>query len=210
MDEIDRLNCLWQVIGISRKSLLEKLGIDYNRFGQVMARKQALRAKELIQIAAEFPEYEYWILTGKELPIVKQSNPMSPEAIERRKDERFKKDRKKALESFRKSGMLSEREKKELELLTETKFSYEEIRDALWEMEHENDKGIWPPASEEQDEKMKSGRKRALEEERKIRALSKYEEEELKLLTENNFRYDEIQDRIIAMKSEDRKTKYSL
>lgn len=32
-----------------------------------MGRKQALRAKELIQIAGEFPEHEYWIRTGKEM-----------------------------------------------------------------------------------------------------------------------------------------------
>lgn len=77
MDEIDRLRLLFGVIEVSKKSVLEKLGIDYNRFAQVMGRRQALRANELIQIANEFPEYEYWLLTGKEIPEAGQVSPMT-------------------------------------------------------------------------------------------------------------------------------------
>lgn len=80
MDEIDRLKLLFGTIDSSKKAVLEKLGIDYNRFAQVMGRKQALRAKELIQIAGEFPEHEYWILTGKEMPEVGQISPMTKAA----------------------------------------------------------------------------------------------------------------------------------
>lgn len=80
MDEIDRLKLLFGVIDSSKKSVLEKLGIDYNRFAQVMGRKQALRANELIQIANEFPEHEYWILTGKEIPEAGQISPMTKAA----------------------------------------------------------------------------------------------------------------------------------
>lgn len=80
MDEIDRLRLLFGMIEVSKKSVLEKVSIDYNRFAQVMGRKQALRAKELIQIAEEFPEFEYWILTGKEMPEVGQVSPMTKAA----------------------------------------------------------------------------------------------------------------------------------
>lgn len=77
MDEIDRLRVLFSLAKCSRKSVLHKLGIDYNRFAQVMGRRQELRASELIKIAGEFPEYEYWILTGKELPAAGQHSPFS-------------------------------------------------------------------------------------------------------------------------------------
>jgi hypothetical protein len=43
----------------------------------VLRRKVALRSKELSSIAALFPEFEYWILSGKELPQAGQISPMT-------------------------------------------------------------------------------------------------------------------------------------
>src|SRR5690554_5981119 len=117
MDEIDRIRLFFTLMGIKRKPLLEKLGIDYNRFAQVMGRKQALRAKELIQIAGEFPEYEYWILSGKDMPEVEQLNPMSKIAVERREDERLRKKQIERLEDLRNHGSLHPDEEWELEEL---------------------------------------------------------------------------------------------
>ena|GEM_PF-6707100 len=50
---------LFGAIDTSKKAVLEKLG-KWSAVSQ-------LRAKELIQIAGEFPEHEYWILTGKKM-----------------------------------------------------------------------------------------------------------------------------------------------
>ncbi len=124
--------------------MLEELGIDYNRFAQVMARKQALRAKELIQIAGEFPEYEYWILTGKEMPALEHRNPMSEEDKKRREDKKWKKQRKAALESFKQTGILSRYEERELELLVEDKLSYDDLEAVIKEMKREDDKVKYP------------------------------------------------------------------
>lgn len=77
MDEIDRLNLLFGCIDKSKKAVLEEAGVDYDRFAQVLRRKVALRSKELSSIAALFPEFEYWILSGKELPQAGQISPMT-------------------------------------------------------------------------------------------------------------------------------------
>ena len=80
MDEIDRLNLLFGVIDQSKKAVLEEAGVDYDRFAQILRRKVALRAKELSSIAALFPEFEYWLLSGKELPEAGQISPMTKAA----------------------------------------------------------------------------------------------------------------------------------
>lgn len=77
MDEIDRLELLFDSVDESRKELFDRLHIDYSRFAQVLGRKVSLRARELIDIAAAFPAFEYWILTGKEIPAVGQIRPMT-------------------------------------------------------------------------------------------------------------------------------------
>lgn len=80
MDEIDRLNLLFGYIDESKKAVLADVGIDYKRFAQVLGRKVSLRATEIIKIAGRFPEFEYWILTGKEMPEVGQISPMTQAA----------------------------------------------------------------------------------------------------------------------------------
>jgi hypothetical protein len=80
MDEIDRLNLLFGNIKQSKKLVLKNAGVNYDRFAQVMGRKVELRAKELTAIAGQFPEFEYWILTGKELPEKGWISPMTKAA----------------------------------------------------------------------------------------------------------------------------------
>lgn len=83
MDEIDRLDLLFKFTDRSKKSVLEEAGVSYARFADVQRRKVALRASELTAIASCFPEYQYWLVFGEELPEAGQISPMTKEARER-------------------------------------------------------------------------------------------------------------------------------
>lgn len=57
--------------------------MSYARFADVERRKVALRTSELTAIASCFPEYQYWLVFGEELPEAGQISPMTKEAKER-------------------------------------------------------------------------------------------------------------------------------
>lgn len=77
MDLQNRIKELEKSEGLTREELALKAGLKYTRLRNVVGGQTLPRIEDLQAIAKVFPEYEYWIYTGKELPDCGQISPLS-------------------------------------------------------------------------------------------------------------------------------------
>lgn len=73
---VDRFILLIEIEGIKMPWLEERTGIDAKRWHTIKQRK-IMRTSELDAITELWPEYSYWLATGKELPEAGQISPMT-------------------------------------------------------------------------------------------------------------------------------------
>jgi transcriptional regulator with XRE-family HTH domain len=80
MDLKDRIKEIEKVEGLTREELARKIDITYTRLRNLVGGQTKFRMEDLEAISAIYPEYEYWIYTGKELPAGGQISPMTKAA----------------------------------------------------------------------------------------------------------------------------------
>jgi transcriptional regulator with XRE-family HTH domain len=80
MDLKDRIKEIEKTQDLTREELARKMGITYTRLRNLVGGQTKFRMEDLEAISALFPEYEYWIYTGKELPESGQISPMTKNA----------------------------------------------------------------------------------------------------------------------------------
>jgi len=72
-----RIKQLREALKITRDDFCLKLGFKSSQIGNIENNKQQTPAWILEKIAEEYPEYGYWLATGKEIPEVGQISPMT-------------------------------------------------------------------------------------------------------------------------------------
>lgn len=80
MGYIERIKAIEHAENLSREELAMRCGMKYTRLRNVVGGQAEIRASDLAQIAAAFPEYEVWLFTGKEYPNEGQISPMTKSA----------------------------------------------------------------------------------------------------------------------------------
>jgi hypothetical protein len=83
MDIRDRLNKLIDHKGITPTELVEKTGIDRMKWANLKRLRVRAQQEHIEAIVDLWPEYAYWITTGKTLP---EAGQISPELEETRKN----------------------------------------------------------------------------------------------------------------------------
>jgi hypothetical protein len=76
-ESLDRFLLLVQLEGIKLPWLEAQTGVSSKRWSNVKYSSAEMRADELINLGKAFPEYAYWLITGKEIPEVGQISPMT-------------------------------------------------------------------------------------------------------------------------------------
>lgn len=74
---IDRFLLLLETEGVKFPWLEKHSGIGRTRWNSVKRRTVEMRASEIEVLAQLWPEYAYWLTTGKEIPEVGQISPMT-------------------------------------------------------------------------------------------------------------------------------------
>jgi transcriptional regulator with XRE-family HTH domain len=69
--------------GFTNDELEEKTGISSGKWANLRTRKQRANEDHITAICKIYPEYAYWITTGKELPESGQISPMTKQASEK-------------------------------------------------------------------------------------------------------------------------------
>lgn len=77
MDIKDRIKEIERVENLTREELARKIGITYTRLRNLVGGQTKFRMDDLEALCTVFPEYEYWIYTGKEIPQVGLISPMT-------------------------------------------------------------------------------------------------------------------------------------
>lgn len=77
---LDRFLILLESEGVKLPWLEEETGIGRRRWGSVKAGTVEMRASEVEALSEIWPEYGYWISTGKEIPEAGQISPMTKKA----------------------------------------------------------------------------------------------------------------------------------
>ena len=98
MELQERIKELEKCEGLTREDLAKKIGLKYTRLRNIVGGQTLPRIDDLEAIAKVFPEYEYWIFTGKELAEAGQISPLT----------------KKAHRDYGESGTASQSQKKQL------------------------------------------------------------------------------------------------
>lgn len=80
MDIKDRIKEIEREEKLTREDLAEKAEIKYTRLRNLVGGQTIFRMDDIEAIATVFPEYEYWLYTGKELPEAGQISPMTKAA----------------------------------------------------------------------------------------------------------------------------------
>lgn len=80
MDLKDRIKEIEQIESLTREELARKVDITYTRLRNLVGGQTKFRMEDLQAISTVFPEYEYWIYTGKEIPEAGQISPMTKAA----------------------------------------------------------------------------------------------------------------------------------
>ena len=83
MDIRDRINKLIDFKEIKPTELVEKTGIDRMKWANLKRSRVRAQQEHIEAIVALWPEYAYWITTGKTLP---EAGQISPELEETRKN----------------------------------------------------------------------------------------------------------------------------
>jgi|TARA_B100001059_G_C17485249_1_gene403622 hypothetical protein len=77
---IDRFLLLIETEGVKFPWLERNTGIGSTRWNSVKRRTVEMRASEIEALAKLWPEYAYWLTTGKEIPEVGQISPITKKA----------------------------------------------------------------------------------------------------------------------------------
>ncbi len=80
MDLKERIKEIERVENLTREELARKIDITYTRLRNLVGGQTKFRMEDLEALSAVFPEYEYWIYTGKEIPEGGQISPMTKAA----------------------------------------------------------------------------------------------------------------------------------
>jgi hypothetical protein len=73
---IERLFVIWDEERLTAKWLAERTGVKETRWYEIRRRK-VMRTNELEVFQKLFPEYDYWVMSGKEIPEAGQISPMT-------------------------------------------------------------------------------------------------------------------------------------
>jgi len=71
----DRIIELFDSLELTSKKMEEMTGIDRYKWGNIRGRKQKVNEDYLEAINQAFPQYSYWIMTGKTIPEAGQISP---------------------------------------------------------------------------------------------------------------------------------------
>lgn len=77
MDVVDRIELLLKLQSLKKKDLPDKTGIPQSRWQRVFNRSVKTRHEDVEAVSSLFPQYEYWLFTGKELPAAGQVSPLT-------------------------------------------------------------------------------------------------------------------------------------
>jgi hypothetical protein len=77
MNITERLNAIIEKEGANRPFLEKQTGIKSKRWTNVQSGQAKAYAEEIEAIAKIWPEYSYWLVTGKEITEVGQVSPQS-------------------------------------------------------------------------------------------------------------------------------------
>lgn len=80
MNITERINVIIQEEGANRPFLEKQTGIKAKRWTNVQSGQAKAYAEEIEAIAKLWPEYAYWLATGKELPEAGQISPLTKRA----------------------------------------------------------------------------------------------------------------------------------
>lgn len=80
MDLKDRIKEIERTEGLTREDLARKAGMKYTRLRNLVGGQTVFRMEDLEAISKIFPEYEYWLFCGKEIPEAGQISPMTKAA----------------------------------------------------------------------------------------------------------------------------------
>lgn len=78
-----RIKTLREAIGLTRDEFSVRAGIGATQLSNIEQKKQKAYAWHLEEIAKQWPEYAYWLMTGKILPEVGQISPELEEVREK-------------------------------------------------------------------------------------------------------------------------------
>lgn len=78
-DVVDRLRLLLKYKSLSKIKLAEATGITSERWGNILARKVAVRLEDILKVSESWPIYQHWLIFGEELPESGQISPMTEE-----------------------------------------------------------------------------------------------------------------------------------
>lgn len=71
----DRIKQLRKTLGLTRDEFAQKTGIGTNQLSNLEHKKQKVYAWHIEAISNEWPQYGYWLCTGKVLPDAGQISP---------------------------------------------------------------------------------------------------------------------------------------
>lgn len=83
----DRVIELFDSLGLTSRKMEELTGIDRYKWGNVRGRKQKVNEDYLEALNKTFPQYSYWIMTGKTIP---EAGQISPEIEKARSENSLK------------------------------------------------------------------------------------------------------------------------
>lgn len=70
-----RLVDIWEFSGLSAKSLEDQTGIDRNNWYSLKQERRRANEDDISALVALFPQFAYWIATGKTAPEIGQISP---------------------------------------------------------------------------------------------------------------------------------------
>lgn len=79
MDVVDRIELLLKMQKFKKKDLPEQTGIPQSRWQRVFNRSVKTRHEDIEALCTLFPDYEYWLFTGKEIAEAGQKSPLTEE-----------------------------------------------------------------------------------------------------------------------------------
>jgi len=71
----ERIIEIFDIMGLTSKKMEELTGIDRYKWGNIRGRKQKVNEDYLEALNQVFPQFSYWIMTGKTIPDAGQISP---------------------------------------------------------------------------------------------------------------------------------------
>jgi transcriptional regulator with XRE-family HTH domain len=79
----DRIRVLREFLGLTRREFAERCGLKRDTIDNIEKGNQKVNEDHIEAITSQWPEFAYWLVTGKTLP---ESGQISPEIEETRKN----------------------------------------------------------------------------------------------------------------------------